>query len=80
MIKLRGFVINVKWLIISFIYVENVENGRSPFWRKRQGKTNCCPFDRKQHPDEEIEIGVHGLGKGRRNTISVQEDEKITED
>lgn len=80
MIKLRGFVINVKWLIITFFYAENEENGRSPFQRKRQGKTNCFPFDRKLHPDEAIEIGAHGPGKGKRNAILAQEDENITKD
>lgn len=72
--------INVKWLIVAIFYAENEENGTSPFRKKRHGKTNCCPFDKKPHPDKEIEIGEHGPGKGRRNAILVQEDEEIAED
>ncbi len=71
--------IDVKWLIIVFLYVENEENGKSLFRRKRKSRTNYCPFDRKPHPDEEIKIRAHGPGKGRRNVVSVQEDKMITE-
>jgi len=78
MTELNRFLINVKLLIIVLFYAESEENGKSPFWRKRQGKTNYCPFDRKLHPNEEIEIGAHGPGKGRRNAIPAQEDENIT--
>jgi len=48
--------------------------------KEKTSKNNCCPFEKKSHLDKTIEIGVHGLGKGRRNKISMKEDEEITED
>ena len=80
MIELRRFVIDAKWLIIVFFYTESEENGKSLFGRKIQRRRNCCPFDRKLNPNEEIKSGAHGPGKGRGNAASAQEDKTITRD
>jgi len=63
-----------------FFYIENRRNGKPPFGRKRQSKSNCCPFARKPYPDKKMEIKAHSQGKERENVASAQEDKKITED
>lgn len=77
-INFRRFVSNIKWLIITFSYVEKEEDEKLPLQRKKQDKINYCPFDREPHPNEAIQIGVYKLGKGRGDTKSVQENKYIT--
>lgn len=67
--------IDAKWLIIVFFYTKGEENGNSLFKRKRQSRSNCCPFDRKPYPDEKIKIGARDPGKGRE-TVTLAQEEK----
>jgi len=60
-------------------YAEKGENRKLPIWRKRQDAIHCCPFDREPHPNEKIQTGACKPGKGRGDTKSMQENEKVTE-
>jgi hypothetical protein len=62
---------------VQLVKKEKME--RSPFQRKRQGKVNCCPFDREPHANKAIQIGAYQPGKGKGDTKSAQENKEITE-
>ena len=63
--------------LLSFSITESEENGKSLFRRKRQSRSNYCPFPREPYPDKEIKIGVHSPREERESVASTQEDKTI---